>query len=105
MKKNTLTVKGVKQPNVEVPNITFIHRGLAFRDFNLEFVLGEGTQVVKANLDNGILDIYLETNVPEGVVNPIPISINSGISDFLNTTNLVSPENSTLTQNTSHYPV
>jgi HSP20 family molecular chaperone IbpA len=49
----------------EKPNEKYLHRGLALRDFELKFILGNAIKVSDVNLEDGILTINLEKIVPE----------------------------------------
>jgi len=57
----------------EDDNRTYIHRGIASRQFQRSFVLAEGIEVIDATLDNGLLHIDLEQIVPEPEVRTIEI--------------------------------
>lgn len=46
----------------------YLHRGLAFRDFERRFTLAEHMEVVKAETKNGILLIRVERKVPEALL-------------------------------------
>ena len=59
---------------------TFLHRGIAARDFEHRFQLAEHVKVVGANLENGLLSIQLVREVPEAM-KPRRISINAGTND------------------------
>lgn len=54
---NQLTVKG-KQSDDE--KRVYLHRGIAARQFQRNFVLAEGIEIMGARLDNGLLHIELE---------------------------------------------
>ena len=54
---------------------TFLHRGIAARDFEHRFQLAEHVKVVGASLENGLLSIDLVREVPEAM-KPRRISIN-----------------------------
>jgi molecular chaperone IbpA len=60
---NQLTVRGEKMPQDPAPE--YLHRGLAFRDFERKFTLAEHIEVIKAEVKNGLLLIQLERVVPE----------------------------------------
>jgi HSP20 family molecular chaperone IbpA len=66
-----LTVRG-KQAD-ETPR-TYIHRGIAARQFSRGFVLADGLEVRSANLNNGLLSIDLVRLAPERKVQTIQIS-------------------------------
>jgi len=51
----------------------FLHRGIAARQFQRAFVLAEGIEIVRASLDNGLLNIDLERHLPEPEVRTIKI--------------------------------
>lgn len=51
----------------------FLHRGIAARQFQRSFVLAEGVEVSGAAVENGLLHVDLERNVPETVVKTIEI--------------------------------
>jgi molecular chaperone IbpA len=55
---------------------TFLHRGIAARDFEHRFQLAEHVKVVGATLENGLLSIDLVREVPEAM-KPRRISINA----------------------------
>ncbi len=52
---------------------TFLHRGIASRQFQRSFVLAEGIDVLGAELRHGLLTIELERPRQESVVRNIPI--------------------------------
>lgn len=52
----------------------FLHRGIATRQFQKSFVLADGVEVVGAQLDNGLLHIDLERQLPEVVIRRIEIN-------------------------------
>ena len=56
-----LTVKGSKDEDED----KFIHQGIAGRDWQQDFVLGEWISVKEASLKDGLLTIRLEREVPE----------------------------------------
>ena len=43
----------------------YIHRGISSRDFKHTFTLAEHVEVVSAKIQDGILAVYLERNVPD----------------------------------------
>jgi molecular chaperone IbpA len=61
--EDTLRVTGRKATNEA--NKTYLHRGLAARDFEHRFQLADHVRVVSASLDNGLLNIELVREVPE----------------------------------------
>lgn len=52
----------------------FLHRGIASRAFQRNFVLADGVEVVSAGMENGLLNIDLNRSAPDSVVQTIPIS-------------------------------
>lgn len=56
VENNQLVIRG-RQP--EQPERTYLHRGIAARQFRRVFVLAEGLEVVSASFENGILSIDL----------------------------------------------
>ena len=68
VKENLLTVTGCKSANDDVvPQKTYLHRGLAERDFERRFQLADYVVVTDANLVNGLLTITLKRELPEAL--------------------------------------
>jgi molecular chaperone IbpA len=63
--RDTLRVVGRKQK--EEGARTFLHRGIAARDFEHRFQLADHVKVVGAKLDKGLLNIELIREVPEAL--------------------------------------
>lgn len=63
--QDQLTIKGTKAPADS--EITFLHRGLAARDFEQTFTLAEYMQVKGASQVDGMLKITIERIVPEAL--------------------------------------
>jgi molecular chaperone IbpA len=59
----TVVIKGNKQEE----GAEYIHKGIATRKFTREFVLGSYLEITSANIDNGVLNVYLERNLPESM--------------------------------------
>jgi molecular chaperone IbpA len=76
-KENNLSIKGAKETLSEVVERDFLHRGIAERNFELRFQLGEYVEVSNAKLENGLLNIELKREVPESKKTRI-ININDG---------------------------
>ncbi|WP_194868815.1 Hsp20 family protein, partial [Pseudoalteromonas sp. PPB1] len=55
----------------------FIHQGIAERNFERKFQLGDHVKVIGASLENGLLLIDLEREVPEAL-KPRKIEIGTG---------------------------
>jgi len=62
MENGSLTVKGEK---TEEASNEVLHKGIATRKFTRTFALGEYMEVDRAEMANGILNIFVERNVPE----------------------------------------
>ncbi len=67
---NQLVIRG-KQ--TELADKTFLHRGIAARQFQRAFVLADGIEVTGADLANGLLSIELARPQPESVTRKIDI--------------------------------
>jgi HSP20 family molecular chaperone IbpA len=67
---NQLVIRG-KQSDPD--GKTFLHRGIAARQFQKSFVLAEGIEVLSAELNNGLLSIDLERRSREPAVKAVPI--------------------------------
>ena len=67
VESNVLTVKGEGAESVrhENPEIVYLHRGLATRDFSREFPLAEHIEISGAEIKNGMLIVKLIRNIPE----------------------------------------
>jgi HSP20 family molecular chaperone IbpA len=52
---------------------TYLHRGIAARQFQRAFVLAEGVEVAGAGLAHGLLNVDLQRSEPESVVKTITI--------------------------------
>ena len=76
VKENLLTVTGRRTANDENER-TFLHRGLAERDFERRFQLADYVVVTEAGLNNGLLTIDLKRELPEAL-KPRRIEINAG---------------------------
>ncbi len=76
VKENLLTVTGRRTAN-DGEDRTFLHRGLAERDFERRFQLADYVVVTEAGLNNGLLTIDLKRELPEAL-KPRRIEINTG---------------------------
>ena len=77
-KENQLTVTGRKTANDDgAAERTYLHRGLAERDFERRFQLADYVVVSGAALDNGLLAISLKRELPEAL-KPRRIEIATG---------------------------
>ena len=71
VENNQLAVRGRQ---TESADKTFLHRGIAARQFQRAFVLADGIEVTGAELENGLLSIVLARPTPESVTRKIDIS-------------------------------
>lgn len=62
VEKDTLTIKSDKEND---DKSDFLHRGIAGRNFTQHFTLGEYMSVKSASLENGLLTIKIERELPE----------------------------------------
>ena len=83
MKENQLTVSGEKKSAAEGEGQrSFLHRGLAQRNFGLRFQLADYVVVKDARLENGLLSIELVRELPESL-KPRRIAIGGGSTQQL----------------------
>ena len=82
VKENLLTVTGRKTANDDSGERTFLHRGLAERDFERRFQLADYVVVKGADLVNGLLSIDLARELPEAL-KPRRIEIGAGSAQTL----------------------
>lgn len=64
VERNILTISSQTKHEDE-SNVKYIHRGLAKRDFKLQFRLRPYTEIDDAIVENGLLYINLKTVIPE----------------------------------------
>ena len=69
---NQLVILGRQGDDAESGR-TYLHRGIATRQFQRSFVLAEGIEVGEAELDNGLLTIELARPKPEVQVRSVEI--------------------------------
>ena len=74
-KQNTLVVTGTKADNVDKTERKFLHQGIAERNFERKFQLGDHVKVIGAFMEHGLLHIDLEREIPEAL-KPRKIAIN-----------------------------
>ena len=73
--QNTLIVTGTKPSSNEKDSRKFLHQGIAERNFERKFQLGDHVKVIGAYMENGLLHIDLEREIPEAL-KPRKIAIN-----------------------------
>jgi len=64
---NKLIVTGEKAEEEEGDDSRFLYRGIATRSFERRFNLADHVRVTGARLDNGLLNIELEREIPEAM--------------------------------------
>ncbi len=74
-KQNTLVVTGTKAGNSNKAERKFLHQGIAERNFERKFQLGDHVKVIGAFMEHGLLHIDLEREIPEAL-KPRKIAIN-----------------------------
>jgi HSP20 family molecular chaperone IbpA len=67
---NQLTIRGKQEDD---KSRTYLHRGIAARQFQRSFVLADGIEVRSADLSNGLLAIDLMRPEPERLVHKVEI--------------------------------
>ncbi|MEH6626912.1 MAG: Hsp20 family protein [Motiliproteus sp.] len=72
---NTLIIKGIK--GKENDDRTFLYQGIAERGFERRFQLADYVRVVSAAIENGLLHVELEREIPEAM-KPRKIEISNG---------------------------
>ena len=77
---STLHIRGAKEDTVDV---TYLHRGIATRSFHKTVRLAETVEVTGADLENGILKVYLENKVEEKKSVKVPIGKIAGKKQLL----------------------
>ncbi len=75
IERDTLKIAGRK--NNDEPKRTYLHRGIAARDFEHRFQLADHLKVINAELVNGLLSIELVREIPEAM-KPRKITIGGG---------------------------
>ena len=76
VEKGHLVVRGARAPEDE--DRTFLHRGIAARQFTRSFVLADGWEAGEASLRNGLLMIDISRPVIEEPVRRIAIAVGDG---------------------------
>lgn len=66
--QDQLIIRGQKTSPGELQDQQYLHRGLAFRDFERRFTLAEHMEVVRAESKNGLLNIQVERKIPEALL-------------------------------------
>lgn len=76
-KDNGLIIVGTKKVTDDQPPQTrkFLHQGIAERNFERKFQLGDHVKVIGAFMENGLLHVDLQREIPEAL-KPRKIAIN-----------------------------
>ena len=70
IEQNQLVIRGRQEDDVSK---TYLHRGIASRQFQRTFVLADGIEILGASLDNGLLHIDMKRVEPESTARKIEI--------------------------------
>jgi HSP20 family molecular chaperone IbpA len=71
LESNQLIIRGKQQDDSD--RKTYLHRGIAARQFVRKFVLADGMEVKDAHMENGLLHVDLERPEPQEVSRQINI--------------------------------
>lgn len=71
LEANQLMIRGHQKDTK--PEHVFLHRGIATRQFQRAFVLADGVNIGEASMENGLLHIELEREIPDNITKTIPI--------------------------------
>ena len=64
LEKRQLVIKGERKRDDDA-SYEYLHRGISRRDFTHTFTLADHVEVRNASIQDGILSVYLERQVPE----------------------------------------
>ena len=64
-KDNQLIVSGRVTPREDAEELVYLHRGIAERAFERRFQLADHIKILDASIENGLLTIALEREIPE----------------------------------------
>lgn len=78
VEKNQLNIRGRQ---TEAEGKTYLHRGIAARQFQRSFILADGIEVLGAFLDNGLLHIDMKRVEPESTARKIQIATNGVVTN------------------------
>ncbi|MEI7950934.1 MAG: Hsp20 family protein [Gammaproteobacteria bacterium] len=76
---NMLTVAAAKTGKEAETKRTFLHQGIAERNFKRQFRIADHVKVTGASLSNGLLHVELEREIPEAM-KPRQIAINGVVA-------------------------
>jgi molecular chaperone IbpA len=63
LQENELLIKGTSEEKDK--DVEFLHRGIAGRNFERKFRLADTVKVSDASYENGLLNVYLEREIPD----------------------------------------
>ena len=63
VQENELLIKGTSEEKDK--DVEFLHRGIAGRNFERKFRLADTVKVSDASYENGLLNVYLEREIPD----------------------------------------
>lgn len=78
VENNQLTIRGRQE---EDDQRVYLHRGIAARQFQRNFVLADGIEVLGASMDNGLLHIDMERKEPASTARRIEIDDKSSLTN------------------------
>lgn len=73
IEQNQLVIRGKRDSAREDAEKTYLHRGIATRQFHRSFVLADDIEIEGASLENGLLSIGLKRIMPEITIQKIEI--------------------------------
>jgi molecular chaperone IbpA len=76
---NTLVIAAAKQEKTDETKRTYLHQGIAERNFKRQFRVADHVKVTGASLSNGLLHIELVREVPEAM-KPRQIPVNGVVA-------------------------
>ena len=92
LENNQLTIRGKQCDEDGDCGRTYLHRGIAARQFQRSFVLADGIEVLGASLDNGLLHIDMKRVEPESTARKIAISGNGHAPETIDVEGKKSPK-------------
>jgi molecular chaperone IbpA len=78
---STLNIRGEK--TIATPDVEYLHRGIATRSFHKTVRLADTVEVSGADLENGILKVYLDNKVEEKKAIKVKIGKTTGKKQLL----------------------
>ncbi len=78
VEQNQLAIRGRQEDDASK---TYLHRGIAARQFQRTFVLADGIEILGASLDNGLLHIDMKRVEPESTARKIEIKAGAKVTN------------------------